>query len=181
MDNSEIFGRSRRALDAWNCNSAASGLLQEKIGGMDGSAGRRQRVQEPNGQSELVHLCTKLLTIRSIPGDDRVKRPHSSHEVRRRIDALQTHPIDTRGGYGSHAIGETDQRCGFGADPDLGIFRAEAFQRRQRQNAIADRARSNQQTPQSRAISPARWFQTAGRPYPECSHEWLSRLPGPVS
>jgi hypothetical protein len=70
MYDRKISGRPGRALDAWHCNAAASGLFQEKIGGMDCSARWRQRIQEPNGDTELVHLITKLPAVRTVPRDD---------------------------------------------------------------------------------------------------------------
>jgi hypothetical protein len=49
MDDREISGRSRPAGNTWDGNASASGLLQEKIRGMDLFSGWRQRIQESNG------------------------------------------------------------------------------------------------------------------------------------
>jgi len=75
VDDREISWRRRRAGDAWNGNAAASCLLQEEIRGMDLFASWRQRIQEPDGHSELAHLGAKLLAVRAVPGDNRIKRP----------------------------------------------------------------------------------------------------------
>jgi hypothetical protein len=73
MDDHKIAGWNWAGGNAGNRNAAASGLLQEKIRGVDAFCSGRKCIQESNGHAELGHLGTKLLAVRTVPCDDGIE------------------------------------------------------------------------------------------------------------
>jgi len=106
------------------------------------SEGNRERREKCEGK--MRHGLAKFRPIRSIPGINRVERCEQG-----RVRALD-HPdqIEACVRDGARAIGKTDQRERPARRPHFGISGARRFEFRQRENHVADRAWTDEKTPQ---------------------------------
>ena len=84
----------------------------------------------------------KFRVLGPVPGVDRIE-PTERGDLRAGQDANQ---IQARIGDGAGAIGKTDERKHSAWRPYFGVVRTGGFELRQREDAIADGARTNEQT-----------------------------------
>ena len=116
-------------------------LLQVEVRGVHSRAVRRQRGKEREWQVERTHQLAKLRPVGPVPGDDRIEAAQLADEARRRVrDAQQ---IEAGGDDGAHRAGEPNQRHVGARGPDFQVVGPQAFERRQRNNEIADRPRAD--------------------------------------
>ena len=91
----------------------------------------------------------KIFAVRSVPADDRVESSEIFPKANGNFEIANAGHIETSRRDGTNKAGESDQGNDRGRNPDLRVVRFEMFEGRKRENAIADRARANQQPIQS--------------------------------
>jgi hypothetical protein len=123
MDDREVFNRLRWYSDVRNP-----------------FRGRRQRREKR--ERKMAHSISKLRTMGPVPGIDGVERL----QLRDARSLYYPHQIQTGIGDGAHTIGKANQGQHRARRPDFGVICPSRFQRRERKNNIADRARPNEQS-----------------------------------
>ena len=113
---------------------------------------RRLRGKELKGK--VRDRLAKLAPLGSVPRIDRVEVVES-RAARPVDDAKQ---IEACVGDGSRLIGKKKKRKNGARSPDLGVIGARGFERRKREDHVADRAGTNQQTPHYRSPYSLRAF-----------------------
>jgi hypothetical protein len=105
-----------------------------------GDSGRRRKRGE-ECKRQAADGFAKLRTLRAVPGIDGIEL-FKRGNLRIRHDA---EPIEASVGDGPGAIRPADERKHGPGGPHLGVIGAGSFERGQRENAIADRARTNEE------------------------------------
>jgi hypothetical protein len=95
MDSSKTAIGSR-AGNPRNRVTPTSHLPQKVIRRVHGVRLPRQSIEEFEWQPEPANLRAELRTVRSIPGDDRVKLRKCRNSMWRRFDIGQAHQVESR-------------------------------------------------------------------------------------
>lgn len=125
MDDSKILNRRVRHINARNARA-------------------RNRQRRKERERQMPHRISKLGPIGPVPGIDRVER----FELRNLRALDHAHQVEPRVRDGPRSIRESQQRQHRPRGPDFRVIRARSFEFGQRENHIANRARTNQQPPQ---------------------------------
>gem|GEM_PF-3296102 len=119
----------------------------EVVDGVQRIVGRQRRMKRkgetPDGGSEFV-------VPRAVPGDDPIKPGQAGYRLLRRSNR---HHIQAGRGDALHAIRKADERLYRAGNPDLSELGSQMLQRRERDDAIANRPRSNQERLQRRSTA----------------------------
>jgi hypothetical protein len=151
MDRREVAPRLEPALDSRNSRAPTARLPQKEIRRVNLRAGLGQSIQKLKRQSDLLHLLTKLRTIRPVPGNNGIEGLKLRDQARWRLHAWQPEQVNSRG-CDSSRLRPTDQRNYERGYPHFGGLGSKRFDGGQRQDAIADTAWSNDE-PARRQLS----------------------------
>ena len=105
----------------------------------------RQRGQKFKGQTKVVDEVPEFRTVAAIPGNYRIEGLEAINDV---FGRKQSQAIKSRCNNGLSGIRETRQRDVLAGAPDLGVVRAQGFERGQAHDEITNSTWPNQKASQ---------------------------------